>query len=257
MTQGYDIKIRHLPPGQNCPDPWLKIDVLGITVHSTGTLELGKASDTDEFNEWYFHKNKLDASAHLFADYDSITELLPWQKGKAVRAWHAGPKAARFISVELCEQKDRDRHMEAYKRTIWLTATACYQYGWDPMEKITVEGRQLYRVHSHLDISRLLGGTNHRDPDHYLPVHGQSMDGVRKDVVSALAVLKEADMVRTFTDVQGHWAQQDIEKCANTKTPGGVYLLNGRPDGTFDPNGMMTRAELSVFASRLMSLLGK
>ena len=40
-----------------------------------------------------------------------------------------------------------------------------------------------------------------------------------------------------FTDIGGHWAQKYIEYCAN------LGIINGRGDGTFDPNGTVTGTE--------------
>lgn len=259
---GYTIWQHHLPPGLNCPNPWQRIEPLGLTIHSTGTLALGKASDTDEFNDAYFHGADRQASAHVFADYDSLTELLPWQPGKAVAAWHAGGYSRRFISLEMCEQADSAKHREMYKRAIWFAATVCHQYGWDPMARITATGaygtRQLYLVHSHHDISLNLGDTDHTDPDAYLARHGQSMDRFRQDVAALLAVLKGADLgMRTFADIQNHWAKGAIEACANTELPDGTYLLNGKDELYFDPDAPMTRAEVAAVLSRVLRLIGK
>lgn len=50
----------------------------------------------------------------------------------------------------------------------------------------------------------------------------------------------------TFPDIEGHWAQQDIELvCANG-------ILFGYPDGTFRPNDAITRAEMVTIVNRLL-----
>ena len=41
----------------------------------------------------------------------------------------------------------------------------------------------------------------------------------------------------SFTDIGGHWAEGWIEYCADMK------IINGRGDGTFDPNGLVTGVE--------------
>lgn len=43
--------------------------------------------------------------------------------------------------------------------------------------------------------------------------------------------------VPTYTDIKGHWAEQYIEYCADLK------IINGRGNGTFDPNGNVTGVE--------------
>ena len=40
-----------------------------------------------------------------------------------------------------------------------------------------------------------------------------------------------------FSDIGGHWAQKYIEYCAN------LGIINGRGDGTFEPNGIVTGTE--------------
>ena len=51
---------------------------------------------------------------------------------------------------------------------------------------------------------------------------------------------------RDFSDVRGHYAQSAIE------TWSGYGVLQGYPDGTFLPDGTMTRAELAAVLDRLM-----
>lgn len=52
---------------------------------------------------------------------------------------------------------------------------------------------------------------------------------------------------RRFNDLQGHWAQADIERMANK------LIIDGRPNGGFAPNDTVTRAE---FAAMLVRGLG-
>ncbi|MBX2860553.1 MAG: S-layer homology domain-containing protein, partial [Vampirovibrio sp.] len=54
-------------------------------------------------------------------------------------------------------------------------------------------------------------------------------------------------MAAVFTDVNGHWAQQSIETLSSQK------ILGGYPDGTFHPEGKITRAE---FAAMLVKASG-
>ena len=46
-------------------------------------------------------------------------------------------------------------------------------------------------------------------------------------------------------DIQGHWAQEDIEKCIEQG------IIKGYPDGTFKPDATVTRAELATIIQRL------
>ncbi|WP_456289339.1 S-layer homology domain-containing protein [Paenibacillus sp. AK002] len=56
---------------------------------------------------------------------------------------------------------------------------------------------------------------------------------------------------RTFGDIQGHWAQSDIERMANK------LIVNGSADGTFDPNRTVTRAEFVAMVVRALGLAEK
>jgi hypothetical protein len=56
---------------------------------------------------------------------------------------------------------------------------------------------------------------------------------------------------RTFEDIQGHWAQSDIERMANK------LIVNGAADGTFDPNRTVTRAEFVAMLVRALGLAEK
>src|SRR4051812_16585161 len=53
---------------------------------------------------------------------------------------------------------------------------------------------------------------------------------------------------RAFTDVAGHWAGSDIAAAA------AQGLASGYPDGTFRPDGIMTRAEFVTLAVRSRGL---
>lgn len=56
---------------------------------------------------------------------------------------------------------------------------------------------------------------------------------------------------RTFTDIQGHWAQNDIELMARK------FIVNGADDLTFEPDRDITRAEFVAMLIRTMGLAEK
>ena len=49
-----------------------------------------------------------------------------------------------------------------------------------------------------------------------------------------------------FKDTTGHWAQAQIEQLAK------LGILGGYPDGTFQPDKPITRAEVAAIVSRLL-----
>lgn len=58
--------------------------------------------------------------------------------------------------------------------------------------------------------------------------------------------LMEVD--RTFPDIQGHWAQSDIELMASK------FVVQGYPDGDFVPEGPVTRAEFTAMLMRMLNI---
>lgn len=52
----------------------------------------------------------------------------------------------------------------------------------------------------------------------------------------------------TFNDLQGHWAQQDVEYLA------GLGLVKGYDDGSFKPNANMSAVEALLFCARVATL---
>ncbi|MDP2856651.1 MAG: S-layer homology domain-containing protein [Bacillota bacterium] len=56
--------------------------------------------------------------------------------------------------------------------------------------------------------------------------------------------------VVTFPDIQGHWAQKDVERLV------GWGIITGMPDGTFAPEAPVTRAQVAVLLKRTVNLVG-
>lgn len=63
----------------------------------------------------------------------------------------------------------------------------------------------------------------------------------------AVSMLPATVLAAKFDDIEGHWGADAIERWAD------CGVLNGREDGSFDPNKQMTRAE---FATMLVNLMG-
>lgn len=53
---------------------------------------------------------------------------------------------------------------------------------------------------------------------------------------------------KTFEDIQGHWAQEDIEIMASK------LIVKGKDERTFDPNGKVTRAEFAAMIVRVLEI---
>lgn len=138
----------------------------GMTWHDTED-----EGATDENEVAYFNSGYRAASAHYFADWDSISQDIPDNE----EAWHAGPTAnSRYLSLELCHTNDPIQFREVYNRAIWLTAVKCKQYGWDPAN--------INQVNNHAWVSNTFHETNHQDPIAYLAQHGISWAQVVADI---------------------------------------------------------------------------
>lgn len=70
-------------------------------------------------------------------------------------------------------------------------------------------------------------------------------------VLSMLPATALAADAPTFTDVEGHWAESSIDRW----TSSGV--INGKDEDTFDPDGLLTRAELMKILSTTLHLEAK
>ncbi|MGI6144056.1 MAG: S-layer homology domain-containing protein, partial [bacterium] len=66
--------------------------------------------------------------------------------------------------------------------------------------------------------------------------------------VMILGLLPTAAFAASFKDVEGHWAQQQIETWLQKG------LVSGYPDGTFRPNQPVTRAEFVTFVNRAFGI---
>jgi len=56
------------------------------------------------------------------------------------------------------------------------------------------------------------------------------------------------EVARTFPDIDNHWAKDDIELMASK------FVVQGFPDGTFGPEGSVTRAQFTAMLLRMMNI---
>ena len=62
----------------------------------------------------------------------------------------------------------------------------------------------------------------------------------------AIMLLQTAVFAKTFSDVEGHWAEPYVQKMTDTG------LINGFDDGTFGPDYSVTRADALLLVSRVL-----
>jgi hypothetical protein len=67
-------------------------------------------------------------------------------------------------------------------------------------------------------------------------------------LAAQVAAAKKANTTTDFTDTHGHWAKQTIDTFLK------MQLISGYEDGTFRPNGNVTRAEFATMLSRAFNI---
>ena len=150
----------------------------GVVAHATATPEASAEREAE-----YFRQNwsKAKAFVHYFVDWDSIVQTADID----YRAWGAGPEANdRFVHVELCETANEAKFKESYKRYVWLLAWILYR------KRLGVTRRGSFWTHH--DVTDVLGGTTHTDPDGYLKKHGVTVDKLFADVKAEYNRMAEA-----------------------------------------------------------------
>ena len=62
------------------------------------------------------------------------------------------------------------------------------------------------------------------------------------------SIISSSAFAAAFQDTYGHWAQQDIQALSDQS------IIGGYPDGTFHPEGLITRAEFSAILVKALGL---
>lgn len=180
--QEYEILTDFLQVGREHNRPGTRLVPQGLTVHETATPGASSSNESA-----YFHNAYREASAHFFADYNTIVQIIPENE----IAWHAGSTANhRFLSVELCHFADPEKFQEVWKRGVWLASMLCQKYSWDPFD--------INQLNHHAWVSEEWGETDHTDPIGYFQMHGRTWEGFVNDVAENMrGVKKMARLIET------------------------------------------------------------
>lgn len=91
-----------------------------ITIHSTGNA----SAPPENERKWLDNpSNNRDASWHIVIGENTCIEAIPLDEV----AWHAGAGNSKSISIEICENGNRQKTLE---RAVELTAALLIHYGW-------------------------------------------------------------------------------------------------------------------------------
>ncbi len=145
------------------------LNPIGMVVHDTDTK-----GATDENEQAYFNNNNVQASAHAFIDWDSITETVP----DSEVAWGSGPTSNhKFLQIELCVPATHDptKFQEVWNRAVWYFA---YKF----INRLNIKTVTKDNLMSHAEVSNKWGETDHQDPIAYFQEYGKTVDGFRSAV---------------------------------------------------------------------------
>lgn len=249
--------------------------VSGIVIHWTANTDRGADAQR---NRDYFANLSLQnlnlpeptyASAHYVVDDHSIYRAIPERE----MAYHVGAPAYNqqtlrlldttypndcTIGIEWCVNAGNNFD-ETWDRVGWLTADLCTRYHLDPMVHLIRHYDVTWKDCPHFFTPNVPNGAEgwHLFRQYVkLLMEGQvTTTHVTEKQLESTAPLTVPKTVsptpkdKYFTDIEGHWAQKDIDHLAELKII--------KPGGLFRPNELITRAETAALLSRLLTLLGK
>ncbi|XID94937.1 S-layer homology domain-containing protein [Paenibacillaceae bacterium WGS1546] len=95
-----------------------------------------------------------------------------------------------------------------------------------------------------------------QEGENIIPIIVQAEDGSRKTYTLVIEKVapdpqEPKSPAASLTDIEGHWAENDIKRAA------AKGIVNGYPDGAFKPNNPVTRAEFTVMLAGALKLEGE
>lgn len=200
----------------------------GVVAHSTATPEATAGAERAyESTHWN------DAFVHFFVDWTSIIQVADTN----YLSWNSGPQGnSRFVGVELCETKDPAKFQESYARYTWLLAKILHDKGLGVKRQST--------LWTHHDVSSILGGSDHTDPDVYLAGHGVTIDKLVADVaaqynaMNAPVAPKPAPTPSNLYRVRKTWADAASQLGAFSSLDGAKSVVDQHPGyNAYDESG--------------------
>ncbi len=228
--------------------PGVIITPKALVLHWTGNTGAGADAVA---NRNYFNSVGRSVSAHYIVDDQQVVQCLPENE----MAYHVGaekytPKALELLSpypndctlgIEMCVNRDGD-FRQTYANTVALVSHILHRRGW-----------YTDRLWRHYDVTGKVCPAYWVE-DSYAVRYGfaSAAEGwaqFRNDVNIALGELQGQGKTCVFTDMQGHWAREAVERACR------LGLVKGVSDTDFAPDRPLTRAEGVVLVMRLYDLL--
>ncbi|MEQ6390345.1 N-acetylmuramoyl-L-alanine amidase [Bacillaceae bacterium S4-13-58] len=190
----------------DCYKAGRKISPKGIMIHSTATPGVMAAAWFSRWNKSYqAGEINRQVCVHAFVDDKEAWQYLPWDH----RGWHAGGSANNtHIGIEICEpggfsygrgsamvgydvKKNENYFRKACDNAVELCVFLCKEYSLTEKDII-----------GHAEGHRQGIASNHADPLHWFPKHGESMDTFRAEVKKALASNQKPSPSQKYYRVQ-------------------------------------------------------
>lgn len=192
----------------DCYKAGRKIDVKGITVHSTGANNpnINRYVPLENCSSLHWNKPGLKKCVHAFVGYlpdgnIGTCQTLPWNH----RGWHIGSGSKgsynnSHIGFEICEDNlhDRTYFYKVMLEAAELCAYLCKMYELNPMDETVL-------CSHHEGYLQGYGG-NHADIDHWLKIYNLTMNDFRLKVFQIMESLNEkdfAEMMQSYQDELG------------------------------------------------------
>jgi len=224
--------------------PGTKISPKALVIHWTANEDKGADAVA---NRNYFNNSGEAVSAHYIVDNHQVVQCLPENE----MAYHVGatsykPQVLKLLSpypnnctigIEMCVNKN-GVFRKMYENTISLASDILDRYKWD-----------IGNLWRHYDV------TGRHCPGFFVA----DSTAVRYGFDSAAAgwekfkkdVLQGGPQMSKFTDLEGHWAKEVVERAHK------LGLVAGKTEDKFAPNDNITRAEAVVLLMRLYDMLKK
>lgn len=223
------VKLNLLPKGhRNRPGYFMQPK--GLLYHTTNNWTDGAG---DEMHGKYMATTNTPVSWHDTVDKDSWTQHLPHNES----GWHAGDGPSgrynrNWLGLEIaCEAVAPGQSLDkaTYDNAVDAAAQIMMEFGWDTEDR--------------LEPHNVVYG---KDCPHHTLFDREQFE---IDVLELVRERSVPSRISRFVDVSDHhWAVKYIEQAAE------AGILSGYPDGTFRPDGSVTRAELAVVVARLLKL---
>lgn len=174
----------------DCYTTGRKIITRGIMIHSTAAPGVMARAWFSRWNKSYrAGEINRQVCVHAFVDDKEVWQYLPWNH----RGWHAGGRANdTHIGIEICEpagfsysaasnmagynvSQQEPYFRKAWDNTVELCVMLCKEYGLTEKDVI-----------GHAEGYRQGIASNHADPLHWFPKHGENMNTFRKAVADKL-----------------------------------------------------------------------